>query len=441
MKQMGAAKIFAVIVTLAIVCVAVGTAVAETPFDINHGTTHTSDSSTVEIPEVTPEIIIPDEPAADVPVPTEPTVPDEPATDVPAAPTIDPDAIVLDNETIHSQHGPAISVEEGATVKYAIVGTCTIISDDDDAIYVPYGSTLIIMGYDENSSLTVIGGAESGAGSGIGAHGNCGDISIIGLANLSATGNGVHAYGIGGDKANVSIENTHITSAFGGMLQTQDGSYLSRYVSSHGKTDSEGGPGIGGLDISIDNSTVDLVVGGIKAAGIGARHWTAVSISIVDSTIGEVYGGGSAAGIGGSRFSSESAEQYVNIYIENSRVTAYGGKEAAGIGSGYDTHCSKVQGECHIEIVSNSVISATGGDYAAGIGTGFHHGNLTGFIDATVDISDVHAGSPSHYKDSYTDAQAIGYGVCDPAREGEIVVNAGTPSFTVAGEVIANPFA
>ena len=421
---MGKIRKIAAIVTIMVICVTAGVVMLGTPFQ-NNGTADTN---------ITPLDHVPGEHTSS------PAVTDVPSTEEPAVPTIDEDAIVLDNVTIHSEHGPAISVEENATVKYAIVGTCVITSDDDDAIYVPFGSKLIIKGYDENSSLTVIGGMTGGAGAGIGSHGVSGDISIIGLANLAATGNGIHAYGIGGDKATVTIERTHITSAFGGMLQTQDDSYLSRYVTSHGKQDSEGGPGIGGLDISIDDSRIDLVVGGIKAAGIGARHWTPVSISIKDSTIGAAYGGGSAAGIGGGRYASESADQYVNILIESSNVTAFGGLEAAGIGSGYDTHCSKVQGECHIEIFNNSVISAKGGDYAAGIGTGFHHGNLTGFIDSTVDVTDVHAGDLYHYKNSYSDAQAIGYGVCDPTREGKIVVDAGAPSFTVGGTVIANPF-
>ena len=205
--------------------------------------------------------------------------------------------------------------------------------------------------------------------------------------------------------------------------------------------DKEGGPGIGGADISISDSVIDLVIGGAKASAIGVRHWNSVSISIVDSTIGAAYGGGSAAAIGESRGVRENVENYeTTIYIENSNITATGGDYGAAIGTGYDSHCKALQVKCTIIIKSNSVINAQGGKFAAGIGTGYHTANLDGYIDGTVDITNVRCGAQ---KGSYSEAQNIGYGVIqiqngETPREGSYVVSHGV-TFTVDGNVISEP--
>ena len=347
----------------------------------------------------------------------------------------------IDGRTIAADSGAAIDVTAD-DVLIVIKDACTVTSDDSDAIRVSSTSKLTIQGYDIDSTLTVEGAKVNGAGSGIGnAAGNVGEIDITGLNGLTATGKGVHAYGIGGDNAAVVITDSHIISAVGGQLQTFEDTYLGVYIGSKGKTDTEGGPGIGGSDITISGTTIDLAVGGSKAAGIGVRFWQATSITITDSIITNVYGGAGSAGIGGSREVSgaSAAEQTVTIIIADSSIRAYGGENGAGIGSGYDINCQKVQGECHIEITGTSVISATGGAYAAGIGTGFHQGNLTGFIESTVDISNVTSGE-KNYQGKYSLAQDIGYGVVDSAREGKVIVDDGT-HFTVAGEPVPSPFA
>ena len=88
----------------------------------------------------------------------------------------------------------------------------------------------------------------------------------------------------------------------------------------------------------------------------------------------------------------------------------------------------------HIEIKGKSLIKAVGGKYAAGIGTGHHVGILTGSIESTVTTTGTDSGT-AFYKDTYTTAQAIGYGVVDPTRE------FANPSvtFMVAGKVIDVP--
>ena len=402
------------------------------------------ETPTEDVPTEVPTEDVPGEiPAEDPPavVPTENPWVTEPwdyeIAEVPAAP-ITSGVYLIDGTALTSTTGPAIAIQAGEEVTLIIRGTCTVTSTVSDAILVPATSSLTIKGFDEDSTLTV----SSDDGSAIGNHsGNTGSITIGRIADLSATANGTHGYAIGGANATVTITRAHISSAIGGELQTYDDSYLGKIVSKYGKTDPEGGCGIGGSTITITDSVIDLVVGGSKAAGIGACFWQATSISIVDSTIGAVYGGGTSAGIGGSREVSDgtAADQIISIYIENSDVTAYGGDYGAGIGSGYDTNCQSVQGECNIVIVSGSRISATGGMYAAGIGTGYHYGHLTGYIDDTVDVTDVHSGN-KHYKDSYSDAQDIGYGVISPSKEGVQATGSGL-CFTVAGDIIADPFA
>jgi hypothetical protein len=55
--------------------------------------------------------------------------------------------------------------------------------------------------------------------------------------------------------------------------------------------------------------------------------------------------------------------------------------------------------------------------YAAGIGTGYHMADLGGYIKGGVVINAT--SGDKFYKDSYTKAQDIGFGVIDPAREGK----------------------
>ena len=59
---------------------------------------------------------------------------------------------------------------------------------------------------------------------------------------------------------------------------------------------------------------------------------------------------------------------------------------------------------------------------------------MTGFIEESVVISAT-CGDENFYKEAYTTAQNIGYGVCDPSRD----MSNETITFTVAGQVIENP--
>lgn len=231
---------------------------------------------------------------------------------------------------------------------------------------------------------------------------------------LTAIANGDHAYGIGGDAtAEITLENLHISNVKGGHVQPN---FIND--TKYGKTEPEGGAAIGsgsnGAVITLNNVTIDNAQGGSKAAGIGARYWTGVTINITDSNIKNVEGGNASAGIGGSRVSDGATESGTTINITNSTITAKGGEYGAGIGSGYDTHCQAVQPMCTINI-TDSTINAEGGQYAAGIGTGYHNAALNGEIkNSTVNA----VSGKKFYKDTYTQAQDIGFGVVDPAREG-----------------------
>ena len=257
-------------------------------------------------------------------------------------------------------------------------------------------------------------------------------INISGDGNLTAIANGTHAYGIGGDNTeSITIKGITIDYVAGGSVQ-KDFINDTKY----GKSEPEGGAAIGsGLDgavITLDGVTITKAEGGSKAAAIGARYHTGVTINIKNSTIKNAVGGNASAAIGGSRVSNGATESGVAINITNSTITAEGGQFGAGIGSGYDTHCQSAQPLCTINI-ADSIIKATGGKYAAGIGTGFHTAALAGEIKN----SNITAASGEKiYKDTYTTAQDIGFGVVDPAREGKQAAN----HLTVNDEKIYMPF-
>lgn len=330
--------------------------------------------------------------------------------------------VVLENTVINAAEGDAVTLVENADITFTVEGESKI-SAAVAAVSVPQSARLTVTG----NSLIVKGGAgvdSKDGGSGIGGNGS---IDIISLNNLVAEGYGNDGYGIGGVDAAVTIKNSKVEYARGGYPQPH-------ITSEYGKSEPEGAPAIGGALIVIDGSTVTKAEGGSKAAGIGARFWQSTDITIRNSTV-TAQGGNASAGIGGSRYASDiSAEkkQSVRILIENSTVAATGGQYGAGIGAGYDTHCAAndINAVNDINII-NSTVAAQGGEYAAGIGTGYHSAALTGSIDAlsTIDVKD--GGS----REKYTEAQPVGYGVIDPAREGKNL----NVTFTVAGKVIDTP--
>lgn len=321
--------------------------------------------------------------------------------------------VILDGANIKAQKN---AIEILGDVKLEIIGDAQLTGGlGNSGIYVANGASLELTGTD---NLTVIGNNgvnDSTGGHGIGGEGT---IYIHDLKSLTAEGYGIHGFGIGGESKNITIENTTIKQVQGGFIQPE-------MVSDpkYGKSEPEGGSAIGsstnGAVITLNNVVIENAQGGSKAAGIGAKFWTGVTINITNSTIKNVEGGNASAGIGGSRVSQyPTRSQDINITINNSTINAKGGQFGAGIGSGYDTHCTTFSENSPIttiNITGNSVITAKGGKYAAGIGTGFHTAGLDGKIDNTVTVN-AEPGEVS-YKDTYTKAMAVGYGVVDPARE------------------------
>ena len=351
--------------------------------------------------------------------------------------------LILDNvmSLATTEGDSGLALLEGADITVKIVGNVSLTgAKDGDGIEVPYGTKLLltgdtlvavgnngleytgIEGYDNTDDETYMNKRGSGIGNAVK---NIGSLTIKDMTSLTAKGYGNKAFGIGGgDKSVVVIENTVIEYAKGGFAQD---TFIASDLS-YGKAEAEGGCAIGvgcGVDgdydsgiLKMKNVTVKKAEGGSKSAAIGALYWTAVDITIQNCNFEEVIGGTASAGIGGSRvYKNVSKDQYVKIFIDNSKINVTGGQYGAGIGTGYDTYCQTNYGVCYIEIIGeDTVINAQGGINAAGIGTGHHGAGLAGYILPECEIT-AKAGDIFVYEAIYTEPQDIGYGMCNPERE------------------------
>ncbi len=329
--------------------------------------------------------------------------------------------LILDKADITATEGAAVAVKAGSNVTISFTGKNNVTGATGNAgIEVAEGASLELTG----DTLKVAGNGgkeEKGSSNGGNGIGGAGSIYIHDVDGLIAEGYGKHGFGIGGNTTEITIEDTTIEYVKGGYVQPNFES-----DPSYGKSEPEGGAAIGtscvGGVITLNNVTIEEALGGSKAAGIGVSYWGSATINISNSTIKKVAGGNASAGIGGSRVQrDQTVPKPININIVDSEITAFGGQYAAGIGSGYDTYCHGVDVApvCTINIKGNSIINATGGKYAAGIGTGHHAGALAGVIEETVTVTAKAGGEngEAFYKDSYTTAQDVGFGVLDPARE------------------------
>ena len=303
------------------------------------------------------------------------------------------------NVTVTTTTGPAIQIEENAVVTIDVQGILKLVGATD-GIAVPNSSKLTINGISETR-----------------AEGKFGNLNVVAKGG----------YGIGGIGADVTIKNTTIDYICGWPVQP-----LFEQDPSYGKSEPEGFSAIGGAKITLDNVEIKKAEGGSKAAAIGNRYWQSTEINITNSILGDVFGGNASAAIGGSRYSSDATKHSVKINIDGTTIKNAVGGQFAGIGAGYDTHCSANDSNAVNNIViTNSNITVKGGKYGAGIGTGYHSAALTGSIDAASTIN----ATAGESREKYTLAQNIGYGVVDATREfkGTVV------TFTVAGETIAHP--
>lgn len=327
--------------------------------------------------------------------------------------------------TVSSSAGSAIIVN-GTDVKLVVENDVTLESVKH-AIEVPAGAKLDLSG--EFGHLNAVGG--NGTDTDHGGHGigGEGEIYIHDLDELTAEGYGKHAFGIGGNVSVITIENTDIDYARGGYVQPN-------FVNdtSYGKSEPEGGAAIGssldGAVITLKNVTIDFVEGGSKAAAIGGNYWTGVTVNVENCSIKDARGGNASAAIGGSRIEGgATAKDSITVNIKDSTIVAAGGEFAAGIGSGYNTHCEYLPDTViTINITGNSNITATGGKYGAGIGTGYHVSNLAGKIESTVTVN----ATAGESRNKYTYAMPVGYGVIDITREAQNAVT----SFDYQGTTI-----
>ena len=122
-----------------------------------------------------------------------------------------------------------------------------------------------------------------------------------------------------------------------------------------------------GKTLKINGTDADslYVMGGPKAAGIGAYNDVdAGNIQILGGKI-EAHGGSNGAGIGGAFLANCGA-----IDICGGKVKAYGGDRAAGIGSGFDSSKAGYVNITKPAGGATTTVYAEGGYRAAGIGCG-----------------------------------------------------------------------
>jgi len=317
----------------------------------------------------------------------------------------------MNSQVMFAAEGAMVAADEGDKVTTSAIeilsGNVTIdVADYENVllggengagIYVAEGASLTIVG--NEGTLTAIGNngadaSDSGA-AGIGGtktNGNSGAITIDG-AKVEARGYGVHGSGIGSGSGKVvgeiKIINGADVTAYGGYYADGAGTLLQ---SSYGKSDPEGGVGIGGggktvstiADITIKDSKV-TAYGGSKAAGIGSNFWSSCGKITIDNSTVIAQGGSSSAAIGTSRAGDNGVT--ANIDIKNkSNVTAKGGAYGAGIGGGYNNDSlgngadASALPVTYIKI-ADSTINAAGGEGGAGIGGGYKTDNVD--IDIT----------------------------------------------------------
>ena len=189
--------------------------------------------------------------------------------------------------------------------------------------------------------------------------------------------------------------------------------------------------GAAAIGVSYDHNAGNIVIqggkiianGGIKGAGIGGgykggehRNCGSITISGGDVT---ATGGAYAAGIGAGEDSIAG-----DITISGGKVKATGGDGAAGIGSGGDSHEGNYISSCgKIIIEGKASVEAYGGTNAAAIGSGRQASCGDIIISGEADVTAV--------AESTTGGAGIGTGL------GAFFENCGNISISTSGTVVA----
>ena len=159
-----------------------------------------------------------------------------------------------------------------------------------------------------------------------------------------------------------------------------------------------GGPGIqvgaAGTTLTIKGGSLATgmltAIGGKQSAGIGTGGWKGTCGNIVIQSGTIVAEGKSSAGIGCSYSASCG-----NITISGGTVTATGGQYAAGIGTSVAYFDNCTTSICGDITISGGTVTATGGEFAAAIGTGVagsgDHVSKCGNITITSGVTKVSA--------------------------------------------------
>lgn len=138
--------------------------------------------------------------------------------------------------------------------------------------------------------------------------------------------------------------------------------------------------------LTISGSGSLTATGGPNAAGIGSGFkGECGNITISGGTV-EATGGASAAGIGSGREGSCG-----DITISGGTVTAQGGYDGAGIGCGFGDAPSGISSKFGNITISGGTVTATGGSFGAGIGSGSFSDGVCGNITITTGVTEVTA--------------------------------------------------
>ncbi len=213
---------------------------------------------------------------------------------------------------------------------------------------------------------------------------------------LSGTFNGGISIAAG---ATVTLSGVTINTNYGSGISCEGNATIILADGMENTVTSSGGTGIQaggeGTTLTIQGGTSGTgkltATGSNECAGIGAWAGSCGDITISGGTV-SAMGGENAAGIG-----SGNGIACGDITISGGTVTATGGENGAGIGSGYTgAACGKIT-------ISGGTVTATGGTEGAGIGSG-SNGSECGAITITSGVTKVTATKGSDH------AQCIGAG-------------------------------